>query len=142
MECIYIYIPTTEESGLTFLSSLPPTQCVFQPDSWFPIDAAGRSGVLVAQPGRHEAAGPRGPPGGLRYADHARRTPHLNGRVIAGGQQQLLVGGAERHRVHHVVVRQTRQADVVVTVPDVAVLVLSSTAGRRVEARVRTELHN
>lgn len=82
------------------------------------------------QPGRQEAAGPRRPGGGLREAHHARRAPHLDGGVVAGGQQQLLVGGAEGHRVHHVVVRQTRQADVVVTVPDVAVLVLGSAAGR------------
>ena len=72
---------------------------------------------------------------GLRQADHAGRAPHLNGRVIAGGQQQLLVRRAERHRVHHVVVSQPGQTDVVVTVPDVAVLVLCSAVGGGGEIR-------
>lgn len=115
----------------------PPAFSVLQPDSWFSIDTAGGRGVLVAaEPGREEAAGSRRAAGGLRQADHARRTPHLDGRVIAGGQQQLLVGGTERHRVHHVVVRQARQADVVVAVPDVAVLVFSATAGSGEEEQV------
>lgn len=71
MECIYIQ--TTEEKDQTFLTPLPPALSVFQPDSWFSIDAAGRRGVLVAaQPGRQEAAGPQRPGGGLREADHAR----------------------------------------------------------------------
>lgn len=131
MECVYIH--TTKGKDQTFLTMLPPpASSVFQPDSWFSVDA----GVLAAaQPGRQEAAWSGRPGGGLREADHSRRTPHLDGGVVAGGQQQLLVGGAERHRVHHIVVCQTRQTDVVVTVPDVAVLVLGSTTGGRLEVK-------
>lgn len=134
MECVYIH--TTKGKDQTFLTMLPPpASSVFQPDSWFSVDA----GVLAAaQPGRQEAAWSGWPGGGLREADHSWRTPHLDGGVVAGGQQQLLVGGAERHRVHHIVVCQTGQTDVVVTVPDVAVLVLGST-GDKVSADVQED---
>lgn len=63
----------------------------------------------------------------LSETDHPRRAPHLDGGVVAGGQQQLLIRWAERHRIHNVVVRQPGQTDVIVSVPDVAVLVLCST---------------
>lgn len=133
---MYLYIHTTEENNQTFLLPLPPTVSVFQPDSWLSVDTAGRRGVLVsAQPGWKEASWPWWACRRLRYADHARWTPDLNGRVIAGRQQQLLVSRAECHRVHHVVVCQAGQTDVVVTVPDVAMLVLCSAIGRRMGDR-------
>lgn len=104
-----------------------PASCG-RPYSQLPFEAGGGRGVPVAvQPGRQQAVGPRRPGGRLRETHHARRAPHLDGGVVAGGQQQLLVGRAEGHRVHHVVVCQARQTDVVVAVPDVAVLVLGST---------------
>lgn len=93
--------------------------------------------VLVAiQPGRKETAGPGRAGHGLRQAHHPRRAPHLDGGVVAGGQQQLLVGRAEGHRVHHVVVGQTREADVVMAIPDVAVLVLRSTLHKHSKERI------
>lgn len=144
MECvhIFIYIFTPPRKKIELSSRpLPPTACVSQPDSWFSIDAAGRRGVPAAvQPGRQEAAGFRRAGKGLRQTHHAWGAPHLNGWVIAGGQQQLLVRRAERHRVHHIVVSQTGQTDVVVTVPDVAVLVFCSTAGRGAECYVSKAL--
>lgn len=129
---VYIFIPQREKIRLSSPCFPLPASSVFQPDSWFSVDA----GVLAAaQPRRQEAAWSGRPGGGLCEADHSRRTPHLDGGVVAGGQQQLLVGRAERHRIHHVVVCQTRQTDVVVTVPDVAVLVLGSTTGGRLEGK-------
>lgn len=68
--------------------------------SGLPVHAAGQRGVLAAahQPGAQQAcAGPQLAAGGPCEADHARRTPHLNGGVVAGRQEQLLVGGAEGH---------------------------------------------
>lgn len=93
--------------------------------------------VLVAvQPGRKETAGPGRAGHGLRQAHHPRRAPHLDGGVVAGRQQQLLVGRAEGHRVHYVVVCQTCQADVVMTIPDVAVLVLCSALHKHSKERI------
>lgn len=66
---------------------------------------------------------------GLVDAHGARRTPGFDGGVVAGRQQQLLLLGAEDHRVDHVLVPQLRQADVVVPVPDVAVPVFGPAAG-------------
>lgn len=76
----------------------------------------------------------------LCQAHHAWRAPHFDGGVVAGGQQELLVGGAEGHGVHHVVVLQAGQTDVVMPVPDVAVLVFSTTAEQqRWKKRVNTK---
>lgn len=66
---------------------------------------------------------------GLVDAHGARRTPGFDGGVVAGRQQELLLLGAEDHRVDHVLVPQLRQADVVVPVPDVAVPVFGPAAG-------------
>lgn len=111
--------------------SFPPTiSSPLPPVSGFPVD---RGGLLVAaQPGE-EAAWARGAGGRLGQADHAWRAPHLDGGVVAGGEQQLLVGRAEGHRVDHVVMLQPRQADVVVAVPDVTVFVLCATRGRAID---------
>lgn len=91
--------------------------------------------LVAAQPGGKETARPRGAGRGLRQTHHPRRAPHLDGGVVAGRQQQLLVRRAEGHRVHHVVVGQTCQTDVVMTVPDVAVLVLCSTLEKHSKER-------
>lgn len=64
-------------------------------------------------------------------AHHAWRAPHFDSGVVTGGQQELLVGGAESHGVHHVVVLQASQTDVVMAVPDVTVFVFSATAGKK-----------
>lgn len=61
-------------------------------------------------------------------AHHARRAPYFNGGVVAGGEQELLVGGAEGHGVDHVVVLQAGQTDVVMPVPDITVLIFSTAA--------------
>lgn len=68
--------------------------------------------------------------GGLEDAHGAGRAPGLDGGVVAGCQQELLLLGAEHHGVDDVLVPQLGQADVVVAVPDVAVPVLSPTARR------------
>jgi len=66
--------------------------------------------------------------GGLGETHHAWRAPNFNGGVIAGRQQKLLVCWAEGHRVNHIIMLQACQADIVVSVPDVTVLVLCATA--------------
>lgn len=73
-------------------------------------------------------------------AHHAWRAPHFDSGVVTGGQQELLVGGAEGNRVHHVVVAQASQTDVVMAVPNVPVLVFSTTAEmNRKKKRVSTK---
>lgn len=84
------------------------------------------SAFLVHEPGEEQFPGPGFP--GLLDAHGARGAPHLDGGVIAGRQEQLLLHWAERHRVDHVVVLQFGQADVIVPVPDVAMAILSPTA--------------
>lgn len=104
--------------------------------SMFPIDV-GRVAVPAAQPGQ-EVSWSRRACRRLRQANHVWRAPHFDGGVVACGEQQLLVGRAEGHGVHHVVVLQARQTDVVMTVPDVAVLVLRTT-GHEVSADVQED---
>lgn len=134
VECLHIYTSRyTWSHHRGPRSDNLPASCgpAGRPCSQLPFDAGGWRRVPVAvQPGRQQAAGPRRPGGRLREAHHPGRAPHLDGGVVAGGQQQLLVRRAEGHRVDHVVVRQARQADVVVAVPDVAVLVLGAAVRR------------
>lgn len=82
----------------------------------------------VAEQGGKQFASPWWVSGGLGETHHAWRAPHFNGGVITGRQQQLLVCWAEGHRVNHIIMLQACQADVVVSVPDVTVLVLCATA--------------
>lgn len=91
------------------------------------------SAFLVHEPGEEQLPGPELP--GLLDAHRARGAPHLDGAVVAGCQQQLLLHRAERHRVDHVVVLQFGQADVVVPVPDVAVTILCPTAADKTPVR-------
>lgn len=72
----------------------------------------------------------RGTGGRLCQADPTCRVAHLDGGVVDGREQQLLVGRAEGHRVEHIVMLQLRQADVVVAVRDVTMFVLCTTRGR------------
>lgn len=53
------------------------------------------SASLVHEPGEEQFPGPRLP--GLLDAHRARGTPHLDGGVIAGCEEQLLLHWAERH---------------------------------------------
>lgn len=53
------------------------------------------SAFLVHEPGEEQFPGPELP--GLLDAHHARGAPHLDGAVVAGCQQQLLLHRAERH---------------------------------------------
>lgn len=92
----------------------------------------------VAKQGGEQFASPRGPLGCLSETHHAWRAPHFNGGVVAGRQQQLLVCWAEGHRVDHVIMFQARQADVVVPVPDVTVLVLCTTTQTFIQSRQLT----
>lgn len=101
----------------------------------FPLELrppGSRSGFTIqistsaAKQGGEQFVSPRGALGCLGEAHHAWRAPHFNGGVVAGGQQQLLVCWAEGHRVDHIIMFQASQADVVVPVPDVTVLVLCS----------------
>lgn len=83
------------------------------------------SAFLVHEPGEEQFPGPGLP--GLLDAHRARGAPHLDGGVVAGCQEQLLLHRAERHRVDHIVVLQFGQADVIVPVPDVAVAIFCPT---------------
>lgn len=66
--------------------------------SRLPIEIGVGRGVPVAvQPGWQQTARPGWTGGRLREAHHAGRAPHLDGGVITGGKQQLLVGRAEGH---------------------------------------------
>lgn len=84
-----------------------------------------------------------GSSGTASQTHHARRAPHFDGWVVASGQQELLISGAEGYGVHHVVVLQTGQTDVVMAIPDVAVLVFGTTAAQekqRKRASTKREL--
>lgn len=83
------------------------------------------SAPLAGEPGE-EGAWARAR--GLVDTHRAWRAPGFDGGVVAGRQQELLLLGAEDHRVDHVLVPQLGQADVVVAVPDVAVPILCPTA--------------
>lgn len=91
------------------------------------------SAFLVHEPGEEQFPGPGLP--GLLDSHGARGAPHLDGCVIAGCQEQLLLHRAEGHRVDHVVVLQLGQADVIVPVPDVAVAIFCPAAADKTAVR-------
>lgn len=91
------------------------------------------SAFLVHEPGEEQLPGPGLP--GLLDTHGTRGAPHLDGGVVAGCQEQLLLHRAECHRVDHVVVLQFGQADVIVPVPDVAMAILCPTAANKTLVR-------
>ncbi len=99
-----------------------------RPPGWSRSGFTIQISTSAAKQGGEQFASLRRALGGLGEAHHAWRAPHFNGGVIAGRQQQLLVCWAEGHRVDHIIVFQASQADVVVPVPDVTVLVLCTAA--------------
>lgn len=83
---------------------------------------------FLAEQGWDQFASPWRVSGGLCDAQHAWGAPHFNGGVVTGRQQQLLVCWTEGHRVDHIIMLQACQADVVVSVPNVTMLVLCTAA--------------